>query len=97
MATKTFTFPQWLKAMRKHDLHAGDLFTCAGPSIVDAAKRLGVSDQRIRQLIEADRLDCVRVVTWKGNLAATMVTEASLEAYEPRPTGRPVQLELATD
>ena len=95
MATRTLTFPQWLKAMRREALLEKPLAS-AGPSIADTAKRLKISDQRVRQLIEADQLDAVQVLTWKGNVAITLISEASLEAYEPRPTGRPVQLDLVS-
>jgi hypothetical protein len=95
MATRTLKFGEWWKAVTRHALDDGFL-KVSGYPIVDVAKRLDISEQRVRQLIEADQLDAIQVLTWKGNVAVTLVTQASLEAYEPRPAGRPVQLELST-
>jgi hypothetical protein len=93
MATRTIKFREWLKQVVKHATGDGFL-DLAGYPIADVAHRLKVSEQRVRQLIEADRLDTIQILTWKGNVAVTLVTEASLEAFEPRAPGRPVQLSL---
>lgn len=91
MATRQITWRQWLRRITSNAL--GDGFgDLAGYPIADVVKRLNVSQERVRQLIEADRLDAIQVLTAKGSVAVTLVTEASLEAYEPRPNGRPVQL-----
>jgi hypothetical protein len=91
MAVRQISWRSWLKQMASHALDDG-YFKLAGYPIADVSKRLRVSDQRVRQLIEADRLDALQILTAKGNIAAVIVTEESLEAFEPRPTGRPLQL-----
>lgn len=88
MAHRQILWKTWLKAITSRA--TGDGFAkYAGFPIADVAKRLRVSDQRVRQLIEADRLDCLQITTAAGAVAVTLVTEESLEAYEPRATGRP--------
>lgn len=64
----------------------------AGYPIADVVKRLKVSDQRVRQLIESGQLEAIQITTAAGTVAMTLVTETSLDAYEPRPVGRPLQL-----
>jgi hypothetical protein len=85
------TWKKWISAITRDPM--GDGFTrLAGYPVADVVKRLGVSEQRVRQLVEAGQLDAIQITTAKGTVAVTLITEASLEAYEPRPAGRPVQL-----
>ena len=49
-----------------------------------AAVRLGVSEQRVRQLCEAGDFGKKFAGRW-------MITEAELRRFKPRPTGRPKQ------
>lgn len=52
-----------------------------GVSPGGAAARLRVSRQAIHDAINRGKLDAIRI-TLKGQLAAIIVTDASLEAYE---------------
>lgn len=59
----------------------------AGKPVADVAELLGVSKQRVHQLIEAERLDTIEITTASGIVAMTLVTDASLARYAPQPTG----------
>jgi hypothetical protein len=80
MSTKTYKFGQWLKAVQEHA--GGEGFKkLAGYPVEDVAKRLGVDRSRVYQLIEAETLDRIQVLSWTGKVAITLITEASLERY----------------
>lgn len=51
----------------------------------EAATRLGVSEQRVRQFCEKGRLGTKFAGRW-------VMTEAELRAFKPHPTGRPKAL-----
>lgn len=80
MATKTYTFSQWLKLVVKHAADNG-FQNVAGYPVADAAKKLEVSPSRIAQLIAEDVLDTLEVTTVAGRVAIRLVTEASIERY----------------
>lgn len=85
MSTKQFTFGEWVKALRKSSL-SDNLF---GVTPRAAAERLGVSSQRVHQLIQEERLDVIRVNDANGHPAILLITEASLQAHKPRAVGAP--------
>lgn len=58
-----------------------------GRPIADVEVLLGVSKQRIHQLIEAGRLDAIEVTNAKGATAMILVTQNSLDKFAPQPTG----------
>jgi hypothetical protein len=80
MATRTLKFAEWLKLVKRHALDDG-FESISGYPVDDVAKRLDVSRARVYQLIEAETLDVLQVLTWKGNVAVSLVTQASLERY----------------
>ena len=80
MATRTLTWTQWLKLVARHSLDAG-FQNVAGYPIADVASRLGVSRQRVNQLVADGTLDTLEVTTKAGRVAVSLVTEASLERY----------------
>lgn len=94
MEARRISFKQWFKAVTRHALD-DDFSDLTGYPVGDAAKRLKVSDQRVRQLIESGQLEAIQITTAAGTVAMTLVTESSLDAYEPRPTGRPLKLALS--
>lgn len=57
----------------------GDL---RGYSPAGAAEELGVSRQRIHQLVQQDRLDQLVIRDKNGTICATFVTENSVAAYQ---------------
>lgn len=86
MARKQMAWKDWLKAITSRP--TGDGFhSFAGFPVDEVSKRLRVSRQRVHALIEADRLDVIEILTTKGSVALTLVTEASLAKFEPRATG----------
>ena len=80
MATRTLTWTQWLKLVAGNALGNG-FQNVAGYPPADVAARLGVSPERVKQLIREDVLDTVEVTTRAGRVAVRLVTEASLERY----------------
>lgn len=80
MATRTLTWTEWLKLVRRHALDNG-FQNVAGYPAADVAARLGVSHQRVYQLIQGGALDVVEVTTKAGKVSLSLVTEASLERY----------------
>lgn len=80
MATRTLTFKQWWKVVTEQALDDG-FKNVSGYPVADVAKRLGVDRSRVYQLIEAGTLDTLEVLTVKGAVAVTLVTEASLDRY----------------
>jgi hypothetical protein len=79
MSTQTLDFNGWFKQLRTHALDDGFLDLSGSPVGV-AAERLGVSPQRVHQLIAADRLDSLVIITGKKRVAVTIVTERSIAA-----------------
>lgn len=77
MARKTVPFTQWLKEVARRPL--GD--TYVGVPVADAMEKLGVSKQRVHQLIDNNTLDAIEVTTKKGAVAIILVTNASLDFY----------------
>jgi hypothetical protein len=65
------------KALRSPDA-LGDL---GGHPVDDVATKLGVTKQRVHQLIESDALDAIAIMTKAGNPAVIVVTQASLDFY----------------
>jgi hypothetical protein len=86
MATRTLTYKAWLREVARHAL--GDGFNdLAGKPVADVVKLLGVSKQRVHQLILADRLDALHITTAAGDTALVIVTDSSLAKYQPQPNG----------
>lgn len=80
MATRTLTWSQWLKLVARHSL--GDGFAnVAGQPVPDVCEALGVTKQRVHQLIDSGALDTLQVTNSAGRVAITLVTDASLERY----------------
>lgn len=80
MATRTLTWSQWLKLVARHSLDNG-FANVAGYPVADVCERLGVTKQRVHQLIEAGALDTLQVTNAAGKVAVILVTDASLERY----------------
>jgi len=80
MATRTLSYTQWFKLVMEQAL--GDGFThVSGYPPADVAHKLGVSRERVGQLIREGTLDTLAVTTRAGKVALTLVTEASVERY----------------
>lgn len=80
MATRTLKYTEWLKLVTRHALD-GEFPNVAGHPVMDVAKRLGVSKQRMYQLIGEGTLDTLHVTNAAGKVALTLITDASLERY----------------
>ena len=80
MATRTLGFSQWLKLVARHALDSG-FANVAGFPPTDVAVKLGVSKQRVHQLIAEESLDTIEVTNAAGAVCITLVTEASYERY----------------
>lgn len=80
VATRTLTFAEWLKLVSTQALGRSAANVLGYPR-ADAAARLGVSEQRISQLVSAGVLDTLDVTTKAGRVAISLVTDASLERY----------------
>lgn len=80
MATRTLTLPEWLRLVRRHATDDG-FANVSGFPVIDAADRLGVSKQRVHQLLEAGVLDSLAIVNKRGTVAVMLVTEASVNRY----------------
>jgi hypothetical protein len=80
MAARTLKYTEWLKLVAQHAL-GGEFANVSGYPVADTARRLSVSEQRVRQLIDESVLDTLHVTTAAGKVALTLVTEASLERY----------------
>ena len=76
--------------------HLGDL---GGHPVDDVAKKLGVTKQRVHQLIDSNALDAIIVTTKAGHTAAIIVTQASLDYYlaHRRPYGDTGRFTLTPD
>jgi len=80
MATRRLTFSQWLRAIAPVALE--DRFkNLAGYPSADVADRLGVSRQRVEQLVGAGTLDTIEIVNKKGQVSMVLITEASVDRY----------------
>jgi len=80
MATRTLKYTEWLKLVTRSSL--GDQFShVSGFPPADVAKRLGVSRERVSQLVREGTLDTLSITTAAGAVALTLVTEYSLERY----------------
>lgn len=86
MATRQMAWKDWLKRVLKAPL-ADQTSDFIGYPVDAVSERLGVSRQRVHQLIEAERLDTIEILTTKGAVCMTLVTEKSLEKYVPAPVG----------
>lgn len=80
MATRRLTFADWYKLVKRHALD-DQWAHIAGFPAADVATRLGVSRQRVSQLILDGVLDVIEISTKRGGVALSFVTEASLERY----------------
>jgi hypothetical protein len=80
VATRTLTWTKWLALVARHSLD-NEFGNIAGYPSIDVAEKLGVSKQRVHQLIEDGVLDTVEVKNAAGRLAIVLITEASLERY----------------
>jgi hypothetical protein len=81
MARRTLTFSDWMRHIRKAVTSPDDLGDLGGHPVDDVASKLGVSRQRVHQLIDSNALDALVVTTKAGNIAAVVVTQASLDYY----------------
>lgn len=80
MATRTLPYSKWLREVARHGL--GEAFLqLSGQPVADVAVELGVSTQRVYQLIEQDALDLLQITTRAGKVSVTLVTQASIERY----------------
>jgi len=80
MATRKLNFTDWLRLVRRHATDNG-FQNVAGYPVVETASRLGITKQRVHQLLEADVLDSLAITTKAGTTAVLLVTEASIERY----------------
>jgi hypothetical protein len=83
MANRNLQFAEWLKLVGTHFFgdHAGNII---GFPAADVAKRLGVSRQRVEQLVKAETLDTVSIVNPKGRVYLVLITDASIDRYLAR-------------
>jgi hypothetical protein len=81
MARRTLTFSDWMRHLRKAILSPDSLGDLGGHPVDDVATKLGVTKQRVHQLIDSDALDALVVTTKAGNVTAVIVTQASLDHY----------------
>jgi hypothetical protein len=81
MARTTLTFAQWLKKIAKAAISPDDLGDLGGHPVDDVATKLGVTKQRVHQLIDTDKLDAIVILSNAGNTTAVIVTQASLDQY----------------
>lgn len=80
MSLRTLTFAQWFQLVRRHS--SDDRFPDhSGFPIADVAERLGVTKQAVHKLIEKNSLDAIAILTRRGTVAVTLVTQASLDYY----------------
>jgi hypothetical protein len=80
MALRKMKLGDWFKACRKNAL--GDGFNdLTGPVASMAAETLGVTKQRVHQLVQQDWLDAVSVTAPNGTITITFITENSLNHY----------------
>lgn len=80
MSTTTLTYSEWFKAVRRHA--TDDRFPdFSGYPIADVAERLKVTKQAVHHLLEKNHLDAIAITTKAGNVAVTLITQASLDYY----------------
>jgi hypothetical protein len=75
------TMAQWMKRIAKAALSPDDLGDLGGSTVDDVATKLGLTKQRVHQLIDSNKLDALVIMSNAGNIAAVIVTQASLDQY----------------
>lgn len=86
MASRQMAWTDWLKRVTRAPL-ASQTGNYVGYPVDAVADRLCVSRQRVHQLIQQGDLDTIEILTTKGKLSMVLVTETSLEKYEPVAVG----------
>jgi hypothetical protein len=80
VATRTLKYTEWLKLVKRHALD-DEFANVSGFPVADTASRLNVTKQRVHQMLESGVLDALALTTKAGNVAITLVTEASIDRY----------------
>jgi hypothetical protein len=80
MAARKMSLKDWTKACFKNTFDDG-LLDFIGPTAPAAAQMLGVSRQRIYQLLDEKVLDTVAVTAPNGTITVTYITQASINRY----------------
>jgi predicted transcriptional regulator len=98
MARRTLTWTQWLKKIAGVST-PDDLGDLGGVPVDDVATKLGVTRQSVHQMIDTDKLDAIVILTKRGNTAAVIITQASLDYYlaHRRPYGSTERFVLTAD